>query len=311
MNNVSNTRQELTTSENAIRRSVNHYIELAKCAFEKGTMLSQHNALCQLLIKIWHDYPDGIALKPANYHEFPQVHLVDYNEQSRSRDKDLNYNLFLDMYQNNIDFCDCMEVKGNLIFYLTLSIWYEICDRREKMDLERIKYDCTVDAVTSSIKETPTALMLLPSTGDVKAIGEPLPHFSMEAVNEEALGVVLQWLSTHGWISGDVTLGDWLYRLTGKMPANGAPSPVPIKLRSLNQCRFLVKNLIFPGKNVSTENWQRVKQIFAVGRGNINNVQRAYKDPSGCIELSKLFKAVYNTEKSPTKAFRFTRGKGE
>jgi len=293
MNITGSTRQEQTPSEKSIRRSVNHYIDLAECAFKNDTLFSQHDALCQLLIKIMKYHPGGTAPKPISYQEFPQVHLVDPTDPSCSRDEDLNYKLFLYMYHNNINFCDCMEVEGDLIYYFTLSIWYEVCSLRERMDLYRIKYNCYEYELTSSIKETSTALMLLPSTKDDIATVEPLPHFSMEAVDEEALGEVLQWLLKNGWICNNVTLDDWLYRLTGKMPPDGAPSPDPIKFSGKSQCAYVVKGLIFRGVRVSGDNWNKAKVIFSLKNGNILTIQKTYKQPSGCMELSKLFQSVY------------------
>ena len=114
------------------------------------------------------------------------------------------------------------------------------------------------------------------------------PHFDLEPRPGVSLPAVLQGLKKEGWTDDGVREVDWIYRLTGRLTAEELPSQEPLLFSSLNQCRYIVKNLVFRHRNVPKEAWTKVAQVFRVKKGNMAHVQQANKTPSGSNEIDVL-----------------------
>lgn len=117
--------------------------------------------------------------------------------------------------------------------------------------------------------------------------GVIINHFSM-SVETDKLIKVLNALKHEGWVSDDTKENNWVFRLTGRSIDDTAPSNEPIMFKSNNICRYIVKNFIFKDKKVSSTNWMKVKQIFKVQNGDINNIMNANKTPSGSDIIDKI-----------------------
>jgi hypothetical protein len=118
------------------------------------------------------------------------------------------------------------------------------------------------------------------------------PHFSMTA-NDQYLAKALDCLKKTKWLHENIKLRDWIYRMTGRWTGKGRPSEKPIVLYSLNQCRLIVKHLIFGGRVVTSANWNKTEQIFKVLEGDMKNVHKACKTPTGSAEF---YKFLQNTD---------------
>ena len=114
------------------------------------------------------------------------------------------------------------------------------------------------------------------------------PHFDLEPRPGVSLPAVLQGLKKEGWTDDGVREVDWIYRLTGRLTAEELPSQEPLLFSSLNQCRYIVKNLIFRDRDVPKEAWKKVTQVFTVKKGDMANVQRANKTPAGSDRVDDL-----------------------
>ena len=104
------------------------------------------------------------------------------------------------------------------------------------------------------------------------------PCFSMNA-SDYYLKTVLDYIKNEGWLKERVRQKDWIYRMTGRWTGRGMPSEKRIMLGSINQCRLIVKEIIFRGKRVSEANWKKVRQVFDALEGSMENVQNANKAP--------------------------------
>ena len=114
-----------------------------------------------------------------------------------------------------------------------------------------------------------------------------VPHFSM-AASDYYLTKALECLKQAKWLQEKIRLKDWIYRLTGRWTGKGKPSEKPILLGSINQCRMIVKNFVFGGRKVSSANWDKTEQIFIALDGDIRNVRKADKTPTGSADFFKF-----------------------
>lgn len=114
------------------------------------------------------------------------------------------------------------------------------------------------------------------------------PHFDLKPRPGVSLSNVLQGLKKEGWTDDGVREVDWVYRLTGRLTAEELPSQEPLLFSSLNQCRYIVKHLIFRNSDVPKEAWRKATQVFAAKKGDISRVQRANKMPSGSNRVDDL-----------------------
>lgn len=118
------------------------------------------------------------------------------------------------------------------------------------------------------------------------------PHFSM-AASDYYLTKALECLKQTKWLQEKIRLKDWIYRLTGRWTGKGQPSGKPILLGSINQCRMIVKYFVFGGRKVSSANWDKTEQIFIALDGDMRNVRKADKTPTGSADF---FKFLQNTD---------------
>lgn len=92
------------------------------------------------------------------------------------------------------------------------------------------------------------------------------------------------------WLSDEVDLDEWMYRLAGLLPeeTDWQPSTEPILFNRLNQIYYISKNYIYdPGKNMTDKQWTMVKEVFKAKKGDINNVNYRSKTPKGFDDFDK------------------------
>lgn len=227
----------------AMQDSVTYYMQLTDYIMKEPSLLNRHDKLCRLIITIAEDYPDSIAENRGKVLRFPKVtHNTLFAEK-----KELEFETIVTMFSYRADYEACTGVKGDDIFFLTLSLWYEICRLRD-----------------------------LP------------PHFDLVPRPGMSLPLVLQGLQKEGWTDQAVREVDFIYRLTGRLTAEELPSQEPLLFSNLNQCRYIVKHLIFRDQKVPKEAWTKVCQVFRVKKGNMAHVQRANKTPAGSNSIDIL-----------------------
>ncbi len=114
-------------------------------------------------------------------------------------------------------------------------------------------------------------------------------HFSM-VDTDEYLKEVLACLKRIGWVEEGTKAEDWIFRLTGRLPEKDMPSQEPIRFLHLNQCRYILKELVFGGMDVSAENYAKAEHVFESLNGSMKNLRSANKKPTGRYEIDKLLK---------------------
>lgn len=118
---------------------------------------------------------------------------------------------------------------------------------------------------------------------------EGFTHFSMTAP-DDYLKDFLDCLKRNAWVEESTKAEDWIFRLTGRLPDRGMPSPEPIQFAQLNQCRYVLKYLVCGGARVSEANYKKAAQAFSAQEGDISKLKSANKNPSGSNEIDKLLK---------------------
>ena len=289
MRNDYNGTKVFTEEELRTHKSVTYYMQLADYAIKENNMLERHDELCRLLVKIAGEYPESIALNRDNVLKFPQVRVPDKEGPFGGEEMDMKFEVFVTMRNNGVDYEASTGLKGDEVFFISLTLWYEVCRLRDKLKLKGITYHNFEKEVNIAKRE---ALVRKQQEALLKERWEEardLPaHFTMPVPQGVSLPTLLAGLKSEGWLDERTREEDWLYRLTGQMPPNGYPSQEPILFHSLNQCRYIVKHLIFRNSDVPKDAWRKVSQVFAVTKGDITRVQRANKMPSGSNRVDLL-----------------------
>lgn len=256
---------------------------------EKSPLQELHDELCRLLVKIAGEYPESIALNLDNVMKFPRVKVLDPEAPNYGKTVTLKFKVFMKMHDGGVDYEESTGLKGDEVFFLSLALWYEVCCLRDKLKLKGITYHNFEKEVNIAKSE---ALIRKQQEALLKERWEEardLPaHFTMPVPQGVSLPTLLACLKSEGWLDERTREEDWLYRLTGQMPPNAYPSQEPILFHSLNQCRYIVKHLIFRNSDVPKDAWKKVSQVFAVTKGDITRVQRANKMPSGSNRVDIL-----------------------
>lgn len=286
---MKNEYKESTPEELAMRESVTYYMQLTDYAMEENNMLGRHDELCRLQVKIAGEYPESIALNLDNVMKFPRVKVLDPEAPNYGKMAALGFEVFVSMRKCGFDYEASTGLKGDEVFFLSLALWYEVCCLRDKLKLKGLTYHNFEKEVNIAKRE---ALIRKQQEALLKERWEEardLPaHFSMPVPQGVSLPTLLAGLKSEGWLDERTREEDWLYRLTGQMPPNAYPSQEPILFHSLNQCRYIVKHLIFRNSDVPKDAWKKVSQVFAVTKGDITRVQRANKMPSGSNRVDLL-----------------------
>jgi hypothetical protein len=282
---MKNDYKDYTSEELAMQDSVSYYMQLTDYIMKEPLLLNRHDKLCRLIITIAEDYPDSIAENRGKVLRFPKV-IADpmFGEKM-----ELEFEVFVTMFSHNVDYEASTGVKGDDVFFLTLSLWYEICRLRDLLRIDGIKFQRFEKELKAAIelararKAQEEKLMELPEVPR-----ELPPHFDLKPRPGVSLSNVLQGLKKEGWTDDGVREVDWVYRLTGRLTAEELPSQEPLLFSSLNQCRYIVKHLIFRNSDVPKEAWRKATQVFAAKKGDISRVQRANKMPSGSNRVDDL-----------------------
>lgn len=286
---MKNEYKEFTPEELRTHKSVTYYMQLADYAIKENNMLERHDELCRLLVKIAGEYPESIALNRDNVLKFPQVQVPDKEGPFGGEEMDMKFEVFVTMRNNGVDYEASTGLKGDEVFFISLTLWYEVCRLRDKLKLKGITYhnfekEVNIAKREALIRKQQEALLKehMEEARDLPA------HFTMPVPQGVSLPTLLAGLKSEAWLDERTREEDWLYRLTGQMPPNGYPSQEPILFHSLNQCRYIVKHLIFRYSDVPKDAWKKVSQVFAVTKGDITRVQRANKMPSGSNRVDLL-----------------------
>lgn len=282
---MKNEYKDYTPEELAMQDSVTYYMQLTDYIIKEPSLLNRHDKLCRLIVTIAEDYPDSIAENRGKVLRFPKVTA----DPTLDEKVELEFEVFVTMFSHNVDYEACSGLKGDDVFFLTLSLWYEICRLRDLLRIDGIKFQRFDKELKASIelararKAQEEKLLWLPEMPR-----ELPPHFDLEPRPGMSLADVLQGLKKEGWVDSAVREVDWVYRLTGRLTAEKLPSQEPLLFSSLNQCRYIVKNLIFRDQKVPKEAWTKVGQVFRVTKGNMAHVQSANKTPAGSNEIDLL-----------------------
>ena len=282
---MKNEYKDYTPEELAMQESVTYYMQLTDYIMEEPSLLNRHDKLCRLIITIAEDYPDSIAENRGKVLRFPKM-IADpmFGEKM-----ELEFEVFVTMFSHNVDYEASTGMKGDDVFFLTLSLWYEICRLRDLLRIDGIKFQRFEKEVKSAIELARARKAQEEKLKEMPEVPRKLPpHFDLEPRPGVSLPAVLQGLKKEGWTDDGVREVDWIYRLTGRLTAEELPSLEPLLFSSLNQCRYIVKNLIFRDRDVPKEAWMKVAQVFRVKKGDMAHVQRANKTPAGSNRVDIL-----------------------
>ena len=269
----------------AMRESVTYYMQLTDYIMQEPALLNRHDKLCRLIITIAEDYPDSIAENRGKVLRFPKVMAG----PTFGGKQEPEFEVFVTMFSNNVNYETSTGVIGDDVFFLTLSLWYEICRLRDLLRIDGIKFHRFEKELKAAIEQARTRKQQEEKLMGVPEVPHELPpHFDLEPRAGLSLPEVLLGLKKAGWVDNAVREVDWIYRLTGRLTAEELPSQEPLLFSSLNQCRYIVKNLVFRHRNVPKEAWTKVAQVFRVKKGNMAHVQQANKTPSGSNEIDVL-----------------------
>lgn len=282
--NMNNDNPDLSSANLRMREHVEHYMYLKDNVMQQPvSMLEHHDDLCRLVLTIADDYPDSIAPNPGKVLDFPKV-VTDSDKKSF-----FDFEAFVRLFSRNIPYHEQLPMKGDHVFFLTLSLWYEVAKLREMLKIKGVKFSrfdkellLTQKLARERLRQEALLLEHRNASRDLPA------HFSLSVPPNVSLPDILQALKDEGWLDPRTRDEDWIFRLTGQIQPNTYPSQEPILFRSLNQCRYIVKNLIFRNSDVPKEAWRKVPQVFAVSKGDISRVQRANKMPSGSNRIDFL-----------------------
>lgn len=161
-----------------------------------------------------------------------------------------------------------------LLMCFCLNLEQEIDNLREKLQIIGL-----VPYEVKSVDRNDS----MPEEADIQ-----LANLGLKSFNKVRLHRLFEALIQEHWISSDADETDWIYRITGEKNSGRQPSAKDIVFTSLNQCRYVVKNYLYAKENITGEQWELIKQVFAVKNGNIKNLAGATKTPSGAAIIDNL-----------------------
>lgn len=292
--------------EKEIDERVDNYLDMAVFATKERSIKSQHNALCRLMLKIARDYPYQIMENPGHVLYCPKVKVTDERDLAYGEDVVLDLDVYMTMFYDDEDFNENIGYRAlyspahEHVRFLTLALWYEILKRRERLDLRGEEYDDFDEEIKEAIErgyeDEEDEEEYNGSIDTVVSISE-IPHYCL-GDSDELLKELLKKLIQEKWVENTTKSEDWIFRFTGRLPSqekypNWTPSKQPITFFSLNQCRYIVKNLIYPPKyKLTKDEWDKVRQVFESRSGNMDKVNTASKTPSGCASVDELIKKI-------------------
>lgn len=291
-NNGTNPKDLAAREERDKQLQVLYYMDLADCAMAEETMLEQHDGLCRLQKLIADDYPDSVAPNPGKIMYFPTVRVQDTTKPYYGEDKDLELKVFNIMFFFDVDYKESTGIEGDDIYFLTLAIWYEVCRLRGMLKIKGIKISgFEAAAAPESNKESATSDAASLQTDGVPGIELPF-HFALKEKDGVSLSTLLVAIKKARWVGENLSEADWIYRMTGRLPDEGYPSPDPIELGSISQCRYIAKKIIFPGRYLYKKDWDMLAQVFTAKKGKMANVSGATKIPAGCAYVEQALRGT-------------------
>jgi len=284
---MKNENKEFTPEELEMHEHVVHYMYLTDKVMEQpAEMLERHDDLCRLVLTIAEEHPDSIAPNPGKVLAFPKV----ITDPAFELTGEFDFEAFVLLFSHNIDYKERLGMKGDDVFFMTLALWYEVAKLREMLKIKGVKFNRFEKELKTTQEQARERKRQEALLKESREGARDLPvHFAMAVPQKTSFRRVLEGLKSEGWLDEHTREEDWVYRLTGQLPPNGYPSQEPITFSSINQCRFVVKNFIFKDSDVPKEAWRKVTQVFAAKKGDMANVQRANKIPSGSNRVEVLW----------------------
>lgn len=221
---MKNENKVYTAAELRMHEHVTHYMYLADIAMdEQATLLEKHDGLCRVVMSIAEDYPDSIAPNPGKVLAFPKV----ITDPVFELEEEFHFEVFVNMFFSNIDYEERLGMKGDVVFFLTLSLWYEVAKLREKLKIKGIGFNRFEKELRTTIDQARVRReqeeMLLKSQQREKLL-ELLPHFNLQKSDEELLAILkglkeVEWRNRNsrrvGVFAGEVTEEEWLATMRG------------------------------------------------------------------------------------------------
>jgi len=220
---MKNEYKEFSPEELAMQESVTYYMQLTDYIMEEKSILNRHDKLCRLIITIAEDYPDSIAENRGKVLKFPKVE-ADFLFDEKL---DLEFEVFVTIFSHNVDYEECTGLKGNDVYFLTLSLWYEICKLRDLLRIDGIKfqrYEKEVKGAILEARERKKQEALLQEQQRQESEIALLPHFRVQRSDEELLAILkglqeVEWRNRNsrrvGVFSDEVTEEEWLAAMRG------------------------------------------------------------------------------------------------
>lgn len=206
---------------------VEYYMQLTDYVMEEPEMHERHDELCRLLVQIADDYPDSVAPNRGKVLSFPKARVLNPRDPYYGEEKELEFEMFVAMFTFNEDFEESTGLKGDDVYFLTLSLWYEVCKLRDKLKLKGRKiyrFEKEVDAAIEEARKRKQQQEKLLEKQQRESLFQILPHFNVKKSDEELLAILkgfkeVEWRYNRvkyvGFVDEDVTDDEWLSALKG------------------------------------------------------------------------------------------------
>lgn len=224
---MKNDYKDYTPEELRMHKSVTYYMQLVDYVMEENNMLERHDELCRLLVTIAGDYPESMAENRGKVLKFPQVRALEEEKPYSGEEVDMEFEVFVSMFSFEVDYEASTGLKGDDVFFLTLSLWFEVCRLRDKLKLKGVKfhrYEKEVNAAIVEARERKEQEALLQEQQRQESEIALLPHFRVQRSDEELLALLkglkeLEWRNRNsrrvGVFAGEVTEEEWLAAMRG------------------------------------------------------------------------------------------------
>ena len=210
-----------------MHKSVTYYMQLVDYVLEEGDMLERHDELCRLLATIAGDYPESVAENMGKVLKFPQVRVPGEEVPYSGEEVDMEFEVFVTMFSFGVDYEASTGQKGDDVYFLTLSLWYEVCRLRDKLKLKGVKfhrYEKEVNAAIVEARERKEQEALMQEQQRQVSEIALLPHFKVQRSDEELLAILkglkeVVWRNRNskrvGVFADEVTEEEWLAAMRG------------------------------------------------------------------------------------------------
>jgi len=272
-------------------------MNLVDLALKEASHLRIYEYLYSLLSIIAQIYPDKVVTNPGDVIFCPCLCIQDSTLPCYELNNALlNYRTFRKLYDYLLAKPTLRIIEYDLITLFVLALWAEINYQRRAMIMEKIPYvnhDEDVYAIIEAHKKE--GQQAAEAGGGISQLPD---HYTIEVQNMDALCALPEVIKAAHWQDGTISVEDWVYRLSGIMINGKAPSLEPITLNCTNQCRCIIKHLIYRGRRVSQDEWRWAAHVFAAKDGDMAHVADNRKTPSGCGPVLRMIKEVYRQEKN-------------